>query len=49
MAPFLNFAVNQKKHVDKVFENLVESNSTTEKNRYSLKPVGSRPGTMYSS
>ena len=45
---FLNFAVNQEKHVDdKVLKRLVKSNNMTEKNRESLKPVGSRPGVMY--
>ena len=45
----LNFAVNQEKHVDKVFEKLVEPSSMTEKKNKSLKPVGSRPGVMYGS
>ena len=45
----LNFAVNQEKHVDKVLEKLIESSSMTEKNKKSLKPVGSRPGVMYGS
>ena len=36
----LNFDVNQEKQVDKVLERLVESNSITEKNKKSLKPVG---------
>ena len=44
----LNFAINKEKHVGKVLEKLVESISMTEKNK-SLKPVGSRPGVMYSS
>ena len=42
----LNFDVNQEKQVE---TRLVESNSITEKNKKSLKPVGSRPGVMCSS
>ena len=45
----LNFAINQEKHVDKVLKKFVESKSMTEKTRKSLKPVGTRPGIMYSS
>ena len=39
----LNFAINQEKHVDKVLKKLVESNSTTDKTKKSLKSVGTRP------
>ena len=45
----LSYAVSHGKHVEKVLKKLVESNSMTEKNRKSLKPVGSRPGVMYGS
>ena len=45
----LNFAINQKKHVDKVLKNLAQSKSITEKTRKSLKLAGSRPGVMYGS
>ena len=45
----LNFAVNQEKHADKVLEQLVEPSSMAEKNKKSLKPVGSRRGVMYGS
>ena len=45
----LNFAVNQEKHVDKVLKKFIETNSMTEKDRKSLKPVRSRPGVMYDS
>ena len=34
-------------HIGKVLKKLVESNSTTEKKRTSLKAVGSRPGVIY--
>ena len=42
----LNFAVNQEKHVGKVLKKLVEPKSMTEKNKKSLKPVGSRTSDM---
>ena len=45
----LNFSVNQEKQVDKVLEKLVEPSSMTDKNKKSLRPVGSRPGVMYGS
>ena len=45
----LNFAINQEKHVDKVFKKFVESKIMTEKTRKSLKPVSTRPGIMYGS
>ena len=45
----LNFAINQEKHVDKVFKKFVESKTMTEKTRKSLKPLGTRPGIMYRS
>ena len=44
----LNFAINQEK-VYKVLKKFIESKSTTEKTRKSLKPVGTRPGIMYGS
>ena len=43
----LNFAINQEKHVDKILKKFVESKSMTEKTRKSLKPVGTRPGTVH--
>ena len=46
---FLNFAINQEKHVDKVLKKLVESKYMTEKTRKLLKPVGTRPGVVYGS
>ena len=45
----LSFAVNQEKHVYKVLEKLVESSSMTEKNKKSVKSVGSRSGVVYGS
>ena len=45
----LSFAINQEKHVEKVLKKFVEFKSMTEKSRKSLKPVGTRPGIMYSS
>ena len=45
----LNFANNQEKHIDKVLKKFVESKSMTEKNRKSLKTVGTRPDMMYGS
>ena len=44
---FLNFVVNQGKHIDTIFKNLVDSNSMSKEMRKSIKPVGTRPGTMY--
>ena len=44
---FLNFVVNQEKRIDIIFKNLVDSNSTSKEMRKSVKPVGTRPGTMY--
>ena len=46
---FLNFAINQEKHVDKVLKIFAESKCMTEKTRKSLKPVGTRPSIMYDS
>ena len=46
---FLNFAINQEKHADKVLKKLVESKSMTDKTRTPLKAVGTRPGIMYGS
>ena len=44
---FLNFVVNQEKRKDTIFKNLVNSNSMSKEMRKSVKPVGTRPGTMY--
>ena len=44
---FLNFVVNQEKSIDTIFKNLVDSNSMSKEMRKSIKPVGSRPDTMY--
>ena len=44
---FLNFVVNQEKCIDTIFKNLVDSNSMSKEMRKSIKPVGTRPGTMY--
>ena len=44
---FLNFVVNQEKRIDIIFKNLVDSNSRSREMRISIKPVGTRPGTMY--
>ena len=41
--------VNQEKHVDINLKKFVESNNMTEKNRKSLKILGSIPGVMYCS
>ena len=43
----LNFVVNQEKRIDFIFKNLVDSNSMSKEMRKSIKPVGSRPDTMY--
>ena len=43
----LNFAVTREKRVDNIFKKLVATNSISEETRKSLKPVGTRPGTMY--
>ena len=44
---FLNFAVNQEKHIGTIFEKLVDSNSMSKEMRKFVKPVGTRPGIMY--
>ena len=44
---FLIFVVNQQKRIDTIFKNLVDSNSMSKEMPKSIKPVGSRPGTMY--
>ena len=44
---FLNFVVNQEKHIDTIFKNLVDSNSMSKEMPKSIKPVGSRPGTIW--
>ena len=44
---FLNFVVNQEKRIDTTFKNLADSNSMSKEMRKFVKPVGTRPGTMY--
>ena len=44
---FLNFVANQEKRIGTIFKNLVDSNSMSKEMRKSVKPVGTRPGTMY--
>ena len=44
---FLNFVLNQEKRIDTIFKNLVDSNSMSKEMRNSIKPVGTRTGTMY--
>ena len=44
---FLNFVVNQEKHIDTIFKNLVDSKSMSKEMRKFVKPVGTRPGIMY--
>ena len=44
---FLNFVVNQETLIDFIFKNLVDSNSMSKEMRKSIKPGGTRPGTMY--
>ena len=39
--------MNQEKRRDTIFKNLVDSNSMSKEMRNSIKPVGTRPGTMY--
>ena len=39
--------VNQEKRKDAIFDNLVDSKSMSKEMRKSIKPVGTRPGTMY--
>ena len=41
---FLNFVVNQGKHIDTIFKNLVDSNSMSKEMRKSIKPVATRSG-----
>ena len=43
----LSFVVNQEKRIDTIFKSLVDSNSMSKEMRKSIKPVGTRPGTMY--
>ena len=40
-------AVNQEKGVENISKKLVVSKSISEETRRSIKPVGTRPGTMY--
>ena len=42
-----NFAANQEKHVDNIFKKFIASNNISEETRIFLKPVGTKPGTMY--
>ena len=44
---FLNFAVHQEKPIDTIFKNLFDSKSMSKESLNSIKPVGTRPGTMY--
>ena len=44
---FLNFLVSQEKRIDTIFKNLDDSNSMSKEIRKSIKPVWTRPGTMY--
>ena len=44
---FLNFVVNRKKRIGIIFKNLVDSNSMSKEMDKSVKPAGTRPGTMY--
>ena len=44
---FLNFVVNQEKRIDTIFKNLVDSNKMSKEMHKSIKPVGTRPGTIY--
>ena len=44
---FLNFVVNQEKRIDTTFKNLVDSDIMSREMRKSIKPVGTRQGTMY--
>ena len=44
---FLNSVVNQKKHMDTIFKNSVDSNSMSKEIWKSMKPAGTRSGTMY--
>ena len=39
--------MNQEKHTDIIFRSLVDSNSLTKEMSKSVRPVGTRPGTMY--
>ena len=42
----LNFIVNQEKCIDAIFKNLVNSHSMSKEIHKTVKPVGTRPGTM---
>ena len=44
---FLNFVGNQQKRIDTIFKNVVDPNIMSKEMRKSIKPVGTRPGTMY--
>ena len=44
---FLNFVVNQEKHINTIFKSLIDSNSMSKEMRKFVKPVGTRPGIMY--
>ena len=44
---FLNFVVNQEKHIDTIFKNPVDSNGMSKEMCKFVKPFGTRPGIMY--
>ena len=44
---FLNFAVNQEKHIDTIFKNLVDPNGMSKEMCKFVKPVETRSGIMY--
>ena len=44
---FLNFVVNQEKHINTIFKSLIDSNSMSKEMRKFVKPVGARPSIMY--
>ena len=44
---FVSFVVNQEKHIDTIFKNLVDSNIMWNEMHKSMKPVGTRSGAMY--
>ena len=44
---FLNFVVNQEKRIDTILKNIDDSNSMSIQMRKPVKPVGTRPGTIY--
>ena len=44
---FLNFVVKQEKRIDTIFKDSADSKSMSKERRKFVKPVGTRPGTMY--